>query len=295
MVFLRLVMGLSAKRVEVFSQGGDGVLHYQGRLCVPKVDELRQKILPEAHNSRYSIHPGATKMYRDLREVYWWNGMKRDIADFVAKFPNCQQVKVEHQRPGGLPCTRRQHDSIWVIVDRVTKSYRFLAVKTIDSAEDYAKLYINKIVRLHGVPLSIISDRGPQFTSHFWKSFQKGVGETTLIGPDSVHYTMEKVQIIRDRLKTDQSRQKSYAYVIRFGKKEKLSPRYVCPYWILKRIRKVSYELELPADLAAMHPVFHISPLKKCVGDLASVVPLESVAVKDTISYEDIPVEILDR
>ena len=63
-----------------------------------------------------------------------------------------------------------------MIVDRVTKSSRFLAVKTTDSAEDYAKLYINEIVRLHGVPLSIISDRGPQFTSHFWKSFQKGLG-----------------------------------------------------------------------------------------------------------------------
>uniref|UniRef100_M1AKE9 Retrotransposon protein n=1 Tax=Solanum tuberosum TaxID=4113 RepID=M1AKE9_SOLTU len=70
----------------------------------------------------------------------------------------------------GLSRTRRQHDSIWVIVDRVTKSSRFLAVKTTDSAEDYAKLYINKIVRLHGVPLSIISDRGPQFTSHFWSN-----------------------------------------------------------------------------------------------------------------------------
>ena len=76
----------------------------------------------------------------------------------------------------GLPRTRRQHDSIWVIVDRVTKSSHFLAVKTTDSAEDYTKLYINEIVRLHGVPLSIISDRGPQFTSHFWKSFQKGLG-----------------------------------------------------------------------------------------------------------------------
>ena len=76
----------------------------------------------------------------------------------------------------GLPRTRRQHDSIWVIVDRVTKSSRFLAVKTTDSAEDYAKLYINEIVRLHGVPLSIISDIGPQFTSHFWKSFHKGLG-----------------------------------------------------------------------------------------------------------------------
>ena len=125
-------------------------------------------------------------MYRNLQEVYWWNGMKRDIADFVSKF---QQVKVEHQKPGGMtqeidiptwkwdvinmdfitgfPHNRRQHDSIWVIVDRLTKSSRFLAVKTTYSAEDYAKPYLSKIVRLHGVPLSIISDRGPQFTSDF--------------------------------------------------------------------------------------------------------------------------------
>ncbi|WMV26251.1 hypothetical protein MTR67_019636 [Solanum verrucosum] len=83
--------------------------------------------------------------------------------------------------------------------------------------------------------------------------------------------------------------------VMRFGKKGKLSPRYVGPYRILKRIGKVAYELELPADLAAVHPVFHISLLKKCVGDPASIVPLETVAVKDNLSYEDVPIEILDR
>ncbi|WMV14084.1 hypothetical protein MTR67_007469 [Solanum verrucosum] len=83
--------------------------------------------------------------------------------------------------------------------------------------------------------------------------------------------------------------------VMRFGKKGKLSPRYVGPYRILKRIGKVAYELELPADLAAVYPVFHISLLKKCVGDPASIVSLESVAVKDSLSYEDVPVEILDR
>ena len=83
--------------------------------------------------------------------------------------------------------------------------------------------------------------------------------------------------------------------VMRFGKKGKLSPRYVGPYNILKRIGKVTYELELPTKLAAVHPVFHISLLKKCLGDLASVVSLESVAVKYSLSYEDVPVEILDR
>ncbi|XP_069146104.1 uncharacterized protein [Solanum lycopersicum] len=83
--------------------------------------------------------------------------------------------------------------------------------------------------------------------------------------------------------------------VMKFGKKWKLSTRYVGPYKILKRVGKVAYELELPAELAALHPVKHISLLKKCVDDPASVVPLESVALKDSLSYEDVPVEILER
>nr|XP_016446330.1 PREDICTED: uncharacterized protein LOC107771481 [Nicotiana tabacum] len=86
-----------------FSLGGeDGVLRCQGRLCVPDVDNLRGRIMEEAHNSRYSVHPGFTKMYHDRKEIYWWNCMKRGVEDFVSKCPNCQQVKAEHQRPGGL-------------------------------------------------------------------------------------------------------------------------------------------------------------------------------------------------
>ncbi|XP_069145177.1 uncharacterized protein [Solanum lycopersicum] len=99
-IFLELKGVVNNQRVEVFSQGGDGKLCYQGRLCVLDVGELRQHILTESHNSKYSIHPGSTKMYRDLWEFYWSNGMKMDIVDFVSKCPNCQQVKVEHQKPG---------------------------------------------------------------------------------------------------------------------------------------------------------------------------------------------------
>ena len=79
-----------------FIVDNEGTLRLDTRLCVPNVDELRKEIMEEAHFSAYSIHPGSTKMYHDLRDIYWWNGMKRDIVDFVSKCFTCQQVKLEH-------------------------------------------------------------------------------------------------------------------------------------------------------------------------------------------------------
>ena len=81
---------------------GDDTLMYGTRVCIPNDAALKQEILEEAHQSVYAMHPGSTKMYRDLREVYWWPGMKNDIAMFVSKCLTCQQVKAEHQRPAGL-------------------------------------------------------------------------------------------------------------------------------------------------------------------------------------------------
>ncbi|WMV07947.1 hypothetical protein MTR67_001332 [Solanum verrucosum] len=80
----------------------EGVLSFKGRICVPRVDGLIQKLLAESHGLQYSIHPSVTKMYRDLKQIYWCPGMKKDIAEFVAKCQNYQQVKYEHQRPAGL-------------------------------------------------------------------------------------------------------------------------------------------------------------------------------------------------
>ncbi|WMV37549.1 hypothetical protein MTR67_030934 [Solanum verrucosum] len=88
-IFLELKANVHKQKVLAFEQGGDGVLRYQCRLCVPMVDGLQERIIEETHSSIYSIHPGSTKMYRDLREVYWWSSMKKGIAEFVAKCPNC--------------------------------------------------------------------------------------------------------------------------------------------------------------------------------------------------------------
>ncbi|XP_070013085.1 uncharacterized protein [Nicotiana sylvestris] len=87
LVFRVTVLHGGAKEVTI---GEDGVLRLQGHLCVLNVDGLREKILDEAYSSRYSIHPGATKMYRDLRQHYWWQQMKKDIVEYVARCPNCQ-------------------------------------------------------------------------------------------------------------------------------------------------------------------------------------------------------------
>jgi hypothetical protein len=78
------------------------VLWYKERICVPNVKELKDKILREAHESTYSIHPGGNKMYHDLKATYWWYGMKRDVTEYVALCDTCQRVIAEHQRPAGL-------------------------------------------------------------------------------------------------------------------------------------------------------------------------------------------------
>ena len=84
-----------------FNLDDEGILWISGRLCVPNVDNLREEILEKAHFTAYSVHPGATKMYHSIKDLYWWDRMKKDVADYVAKCLTCQQVKAEHQKPSG--------------------------------------------------------------------------------------------------------------------------------------------------------------------------------------------------
>jgi hypothetical protein len=171
------------------------VLWYKGRICVPNIKELKDKILREAYESTYSIHPRGNKMYNDIKATYWWYSMKRDIAEYVALCDTCQGVKVEHQRPPGLlqplqvsewkweeiaidfivglPRTQSGYDSISVIVDRLTKVAHFIPVNTTYPGPQLAELYMSRIVCLHGVPKKIVSNRGTQFISKFWERFHE--------------------------------------------------------------------------------------------------------------------------
>nr|GFA03345.1 transposon Ty3-I Gag-Pol polyprotein [Tanacetum cinerariifolium] len=158
----------------------------------------KEALLTEAHSSPFSVHPGSTKMYHDLKQYFWWSGMKRDVAMFVSKCLICQQVKIEHQRDSGLlhqldipvwkwdeismdfvtglPQTQRRHDTIWIVVDRLTKSAHFLPICKDYPVSRLAKIFQREIVRLHGTPSTIVSDRDPRFASRFWKGLQKAWG-----------------------------------------------------------------------------------------------------------------------
>ncbi|KAK9048621.1 hypothetical protein SSX86_032414 [Deinandra increscens subsp. villosa] len=213
----------------------DGIRYYNDRIWVPLHGNLREIVMDEAHKSRYSIHPGSDKMYQDLKGLYWWPNMKADIARYVSKCLTCAMVKTEHQKPAGLlqqpkipewkweeismdfvtglPRSSGGNDMIWVIVDRLTKSAHFLAIKESDKTEKLAKIYLKEIVKLHGVPLSIISDRDPRFTSNFWTSLQEAMGTrldmSTAYHPQTDGKTERTIQTLEDMLR---------ACVLDFGK-----------------------------------------------------------------------------
>ncbi|KAJ9558426.1 hypothetical protein OSB04_013040 [Centaurea solstitialis] len=355
----------------------EGLRCFGNQIWVPKLGDLRKKILVEAHKSKYSVHPVTSKMYHGLRQSYWWPGMKKDIAYFVERCVTCLQVKIEHQRPYA----------------------HFLPMKETHSMERLAKLYIADIVRLHGTPVSIVSDRDAIFTSTFSQSFQREmgtrvnlstayhpqtdgqsertiqtledmlrvcvldfggswedhlpliefaynnsyhssieaapyeilygrkcrtplcwneVGEKQLAGPEIFQITSDKINQVRERLKTARDRQKSYADkrrkdiefqvgdrvmlkvspwkgVIRFGRRGKLSPRYIGPHKIIERVGSVAYRLELLEELRGVHNTFHVSNLRKCLAEPDAAIPLQEISIDPKLNFVESPVAVVDR
>ncbi|GJY28904.1 putative reverse transcriptase domain-containing protein [Tanacetum coccineum] len=181
----------------------------------------------ESHKSKYSIHPGSDKMYQDLKKLYWWPNMKAIIVEYVGKCLTCSRVKAECQKPSGLlvqpeipmwkweritmdfitklPKTSNGHDTIWVIVDRLTKSAHFIPTRETDSMETLTRLYIKEIVSRHRVPISIISDRDSHFTSRFWQSLQSALGTqldmSTAYHPETDGQSERTIQTLEDMLR----------------------------------------------------------------------------------------------
>ncbi|GKC81427.1 putative reverse transcriptase domain-containing protein [Tanacetum coccineum] len=273
---------------KMIEQRSDGTLYYLDRIWVPLKGEVRTLIMDEAHKSKYSVHPGTDKMYYDLRDMYWWPGMKKDIAEYVSKCLTCLKVKAEHQRPSGLlqqpeipvwkwegvaidfvtklPMTSSGHDTIWVIMDQLTKSAYFLPMREDYKIERLARLYLNEIVARHGVPISIISDRDSHFTSRFWQSMQEALG--TCLDMSTAYHPQTDGQS-----------------VVCFGKKGKLTPRFVGPFEIIEKVGHVAYRLDLLEELNGVHDTFHVSNLKKCLADPTLQVPLDEIRVDTKLNF----------
>ena len=180
---------MKEKHTKHFRLDERGVLWFKDRLIVPKDRELRNQVLDETHSSKLSIHLGSSKMYQDLKTHFWWTKMKKEITAYVARCDIYSRVKADHLKPAGLlqplsilgwkweeismdfiiglPLTQKRFDSIWVIVDRLTKSAHFIPIKTSYRSHQYVELYATLIVHLHGVSRIIVPDRGSQFTACF--------------------------------------------------------------------------------------------------------------------------------
>ncbi|GJY25548.1 putative reverse transcriptase domain-containing protein [Tanacetum coccineum] len=170
-----------AVREQKLEPRADGTLCLNGRSWLPCYGDLRTVIMHESHKSKYSIHPGSDKMYQDIKKLYWWPIMKADITTYVSKCLTCAKVKVEHQRPLGLlvqpkipewkwdnitmdfvtklPKMSQGYDTIWVIVDRLTKSAIFTLMRETNPMDKLARIYLKEVVTRHGIPVSIICDR----------------------------------------------------------------------------------------------------------------------------------------
>ncbi|GJZ55242.1 putative reverse transcriptase domain-containing protein [Tanacetum coccineum] len=244
-------------------------LYFMDRIWVPLVGGVRTVIMDEAHKSKYFVHPGAYKMYHDLRDMYWWSGMKRDIATCVSKCLTCSKVKAEHQRPSGLlqqleipewkwdkitmdfitklPRSKNGHDTIWVIVDRLTK-LALLAIREDYSFREHAGFAYGfhhngygqserTIQTLEDMLRAYVIDFGGSWDVHLplarspvlWAEIE----ESSLFRPELV---LLKVS--------------PWKGVVHFGKKGKLALRYVGPFEILERIGPVAYRLRLPKELS---------------------------------------------
>lgn len=174
-----------------------GILYYRKIIYVPNQDDIKENILDEYHKIPYAGHPGYQKLITLLRKEYYWPGMKRDVTEYLARCIECQQSKAEHQHPArllqplpipewkweiitmdfitGLPKSKRNNDSIMVVVDKLSKSAHFIPVQSTYCVAQIANIFMQNIFKHHGLPKTIISDRDVKFTSAFWRTLFEGL------------------------------------------------------------------------------------------------------------------------
>ncbi|GKD76053.1 putative reverse transcriptase domain-containing protein [Tanacetum coccineum] len=198
---------------------------------------------------------------------------QKEACDESAGLQKGLDGMIEHRSDGAL--TSSGHDTIWVIMDRLTKFAHFLPMREDYKMDRLARLYLNEIVARHGVPISIISDRDSRFTSSYADKRRKPLEFSVC------DYVLPKVS--------------HWKGVVRFRKNGKLAPRFVGPFEIVKKVGLVAYRLRPPEELNGVHDTFHVSNLKKCLADPTLQVPLDEIQVDVKLNFVKEPMEILER
>ncbi|WVZ81254.1 hypothetical protein U9M48_028649 [Paspalum notatum var. saurae] len=313
--------GIDEEKRACFMLDDQGILWFKGRLVVPRDMELRKKILDEAHISMFTMHPGSNKMYQDLKQKFWWTRMKREIAKYVYECDVCQRVKANHLKPAGMlqslaglsvciPLLGAPIDRSWHHFD---SQFRIPSANQWPSREaEFA--YNNSYQKsLEMAPFEALYGRRCR-TPLNWSE----LGERVIFGPDLVTQAEEQVKLIHNNLKRAQSRQKNYSDkrrrplvfevedhmylrvslmkgVHHFGVKGKLAPRYVGPFKITEQCGPIAYLLELPPHQAAVHDVFHVMQLKKCLRVPEEAVDTSQIQIEPDLTYEERPIKILNQ
>ncbi|GKC86890.1 putative reverse transcriptase domain-containing protein [Tanacetum coccineum] len=225
---------------QIFAFRPDGTCCFGNRVWLPRFGRLRDLVMHELHKSN-SIHPGSDKMYQDLKLT-----------------------------PSG-------YDTIWVIVDRLTKSGHFLPMKKTDSMEKLMRLYLKEIVR------SVGDEFGYEYRLPPSNGWSKRKDNT-----NARRYVACLSPVCRSEVSP-------WKGAMHFGKRRKLSPRYIGPFKILARVGSVAYTLELPEELKGIHSTFHVSNLKKCLAEGDVVIPMDEIQLDDKLHMIKEPVEVIDR
>ncbi|GJV97631.1 putative reverse transcriptase domain-containing protein [Tanacetum coccineum] len=284
-------------RKEKLEPRADGTLCLKSRSWLPCFGDLRTLIMHESHKSKYSVHPGSSKMYQDMKKLYWWPNMEVDIATYVSKYLTCLKVKAKHQTPS----------------DRLTKSAHFLPMKENNLMERLTRLYLKEVVTRHEIPVSIICDRDDRFTSNFWRSFQKALATrldmSTAYHPQTDGESKRTIQTLEDMLRTcmidfgngwdrhlpliNFSCNNNYHTSIKAAPFEALYGRKIQA----ARDRQKSYAnvrhkpLEFQVDDKVM--LKHVS--RKCLSDEPLAIPLDEIHIDDKLHFIEESVEIMDR
>jgi hypothetical protein len=214
------------ENVQMFTQVA-GVHTLKDAIALPDYADLRQQVLAECHDAPYSAHPGRENTLKLVKQLFWWPNMAQDVAKYVKSCLSCQRNKHRNLLPAGLlqplpipgtpwesvsmdfvtdlPVTPKGHDSITVIVDRLTKMVILTATKKTDTARDVAELFVKEVISRHGCPETLVTDRDPKFTGHFFREITQlwGVKQnmTSAFHPQSDGNTERVNRVMEDMLR----------------------------------------------------------------------------------------------